>query len=177
LLADQLLRGPRGHNRVFTVTAPPGGASSTPTPWTFPDTSPYIGQGLPLADGACIERVRVWPGSEGPGKRHPRTRGRATSSPRPDECRFGVEAISAGSPERVDVPCAPALAGCASPWSQPRGRRNAAGAGGRKSTRGRGRAHQRIPHRPTASSANNPPADDTNGSESDKKDEEPDERP
>jgi RHS repeat-associated protein len=46
---------PQGMGRVSTITAPPGGAPTTPTPWHFAYHSPYKGT---TAAGACITDPR-----------------------------------------------------------------------------------------------------------------------
>lgn len=50
---------PTGHRRVSTITAPPGLASSTPTPWTFEYYGPYMGT---TATKACITDPLGTPG-------------------------------------------------------------------------------------------------------------------
>jgi RHS repeat-associated protein len=42
---------PKGNYRVSTITAPGGGASTTPTPWTFEYAGPYFGS---TATTACV---------------------------------------------------------------------------------------------------------------------------
>jgi RHS repeat-associated protein len=52
---------PKGNYRVSTITAPGGGAPTTPTPWTFEYAGPYYGS---TASTACVTDPLVTPAAQ-----------------------------------------------------------------------------------------------------------------
>ena len=52
---------PKGNYRVSTITAPGGGAPSTPTPWTFEYAGPYFGS---TASTACVTDPLATPAAQ-----------------------------------------------------------------------------------------------------------------